>query len=99
MEQPVYKVWMMKYTDAWYKLTQEEKQAFEAKNAEALKSVGGELVMVRMCVWASDEWLGWGVEKFPNMEAAQAYAMALFALNHYQYIQSTSYLGIEMPPM
>ena len=99
MEQPIYKLWMMKYTDAWYKLSPEEQKKRLAMVEESLKKVGGEMLMMRVSVWASDEWLGWGVEKFPNMEAVQAYAMALFNMNHYQYIQGVSYLGVEMPQM
>ena len=99
MEQPVYKVWLMKYKDAWYKLSPEEQQKHLAKVEESLKKVGAELLMMRVSVWASEEWLAWGVEKYPNMAAVQQHSMNLYAMNHFQYIESTSYLGVEMPPM
>ena len=99
MDQPVYKLWLMNYKDAWYRLSPEEQQARSAKVEEALKNVGGEQLMVRVSGWASEEWMAWGVEKFPNMQAVQAHTMALFAINHFQYIESVSYLGVEMPPM
>ena len=98
MAQPVYKVWMMKYKDAWYRLSKAEQDEYSAKMAAALKQVGGELVMMRVSLWSSENWLGWGVEKFPSIEAVQQYAMLLFNMNHYQYIESSSYLGVEMPP-
>ncbi len=99
MAQPVYKVWMMKYKDAWYRLTKEEQAKFEAQVTAAMKQVGGEQLMVRICVWSTEKWLAWGVEKFPSIEAVQQHSMLLFNMNHFQYIESTSYLGMEMPPM
>ena len=98
MAQPVYKVWMMKYKDAWYKLSKEEQAKHTEQIAEALKQVGGEQIMVRVSVWSSEKWLAWGVEKFPSIEAVQQHAMILFNLNHFQYFESNSYLGMEMPP-
>jgi hypothetical protein len=99
MAQPVYKMWMSKFLPAWYGLTKEEQDKRGALIAEALKQVGGEVVMVKVTVWASEEWLAWGVERFPSIEAAQQYAMALYAMGHYKYNEAKSYLGIDMPPM
>jgi len=55
--------------------------------------------MMRVSVWASEEWLAWGVEKYPNLEAVQQHTLRLYGMNHFQYIESTSYLGVEMPQM
>ena len=99
MAQPVYKVWMSKFTSAWYDLSKEEQDKLGVKEQEAMKQVGGEQLMIRVCVWASEEWDAWGVDKFPSIEAAQQYAMVLFNMGHYKYIKAKSYLGIEMPAM
>jgi hypothetical protein len=87
----------MKYKEPWYKLTAEEQKTLMAKDEESLKQVGGELIIMRMSVWASEEWLGWGVEKYPDMEAVQKHAMNLFGMNWFQYVDSKTYLGTEMP--
>jgi hypothetical protein len=97
MAQPIYKVWMMKYKEGWYRLTKDEQAKMGAQVDEALKQVGGEQLMINVCVWSSEEWLAWGVEKFPSVEAVQQFAMLLFNMNHFQYIESKSYLGMEMP--
>ncbi|HVP21609.1 MAG TPA: hypothetical protein VMS73_07075 [Anaerolineaceae bacterium] len=99
MAQPVYKVWMMKYKDAFYKLSKDEQDKLGTAVDAALKQVGGERLMTQMCVWSTEKWLAWGVEKFPSIEAVQQYAMLLFNLNHFEYIESDSFLGVEMPPM
>jgi hypothetical protein len=97
MAQPIYKVWFAKYKEPWYKLTTEEQNKLAAQDAESLKQVGGELIMMRMSVWSSEEWLAWGVEKYPDIEAVQKHAMNLFALNWFQYVDGKTYLGTEMP--
>jgi uncharacterized protein (DUF1330 family) len=95
MAQPIYKVWMMNYTDAWYKLSPEEQNAYGAKVEQALKEVGGERLIVCVSVWSSENYLAWGVEKFPSIEAVQKFTESLLALGQYKYIQSNSYLGTE----
>jgi hypothetical protein len=97
MAQPIYKVWLMKYKEPWYKLTTEEQNKLNEQNQESLKQVGGESIMMCMSVWASEEWLGWGVEKYPNIEAVQKHTENLFNLNWFEYIESNTYLGVEMP--
>jgi hypothetical protein len=97
MAQPIYKVWLMKYKEPWYKLTTEEQNKLNEQNQESLKQVGGESIMMCMSVWASEEWLGWGVEKYPNIEAVQKHTENLFNLNWFEYIESSTYLGVEMP--
>ena len=99
MAQPIYKVWFMKYKEPWYKLTTEEQNKLVAKNAESLKQLGAEVVMMRVCLWSSEEWIAWGVEKYPDIEAVQKHAMSLFSLKWFQYVESKTYLGVEMPQM
>jgi hypothetical protein len=97
MGKPIYKVWLGKYKVAWYELSPEEKQKHSEKLLQALAEAGGEEVITCMSVWSSENYLGWGVEKFPDIEAAQKHAELLMELNHYKYIESTSYLGTEFP--
>ncbi len=97
MAQPIYKVWMAKYTESWFKLSKEEQEKQNVKVGEALKQVGGEAVILCVSLWSSENWTMWGVEKFPGIEAVQQHTMLLFDLNHFNYIESTSYLGTELP--
>ena len=97
MSKPIYKVWLGKYTEAWYELSPEEQQKYSEGSVQALAEAGGEAVITCMSVWSSENYLGWGVEKFPDIEAAQKHADLLWEMNHYKYIESTSYLGTEIP--
>jgi hypothetical protein len=68
-----------------------------AQNDESLKQVGAEEVVFCNSLWSSEEWLGWGVEKYPDIEAVQKHADTLFRINWFEYMESKTYLGVEMP--
>jgi hypothetical protein len=97
MAQPIYKVFIMKYKEPWYKLTTEEQNKLFAQGEEALKQVGAESIIMCVSFWSSEEWLGWGVEKYPDIEAVQKHAETLYNLKWFEYIESNTYLGTEMP--
>ncbi|OGN94760.1 MAG: hypothetical protein A2Z71_05945 [Chloroflexi bacterium RBG_13_50_21] len=97
MSEPIYKVYLMKYKESWYKLTAEEQNKLMEKGAEALKQVGAESIIMCISFWSSEEWLGWGVEKYPDIEAVLKHAEVLYDLKWFEYIEAKSYLGTEMP--
>jgi hypothetical protein len=88
---------MLRYKDAWYKLSSEEQNELMAKNVESRKQLGVEGILICNSVWASEEWLGWGVEKYPDIEAVQKHAEFLISLNWFDYIESKTLLGTEFP--
>ena len=97
MAQPVYSVWLAKSKDAYYKLSHEERNKLFAKVMQALKEVGGETLIFCNSAWSSENYQNWGVEKFPDIEAVQKHAQLLSELDWFNYIESTSYLGTELP--
>jgi hypothetical protein len=97
MAQPIYKVFFMKYKEPFYKLTTEEQNKLQAQGEAALKQVGAERIVACMSFWTNEQWLGWGVEKYPDIEAVQKHAMALYDLKWFEYFDSITYLGTEMP--
>ena len=44
MAQPVYKLWLFRFTEAWYQLSPEEQQRLLVLGEEALAQVGGRAV-------------------------------------------------------
>ncbi len=97
MAQPIYKIFMFKPTEAWYQLTEQQKNKLKAQLGEALKKVGGKEVVLCFSGWNSEHYLGWGVEQFPDIEAVQKHHALLVGLNWFRYAESNSYLGTEMP--
>jgi len=97
MAQPIYKVWLAKPKDAYYKLSLEERDKMQKKAEEALKKVGAETVVGCYSGWCSENWLVFGVEKFPDLETVRKYSQLLLEMDWFNYLESTSYLGTETP--
>ncbi len=95
MAQPVYKLWMAKWSEAWYQLSEDEQQQFLTKSQEALEQVGGKTIILCNSLWAAEPWFAWGVEQFPDIEALQKHIELLNEFNHFRYLESRTVLGTE----
>jgi hypothetical protein len=93
MAGPIYKLWMFKYTDAWYQLSEEEQSDFLAKLREAYEKVGGKMVIACNSTWSSEQWTAFGLDEFPDIDAVQEFTELLNEYDHFRYIESISVLG------
>ena len=66
----IYKLWMFKPTEAWYQLSKEERDNLANKIDEDLEKVGGKRWITCTPTWSTERWLLFGVEEFPDIEAA-----------------------------
>ena len=89
---------MGRRSEAWFQLSKEEQDGFEAKLNEALEKVGAKRPILCDTNWSSDQWLFAGIEEFPNIEAVQNYTAAVSELNLFRYVEATSVLGTKMEP-
>jgi hypothetical protein len=96
MAQPIYKLFMGRFLEAWYQLSEEEQNSLIAKLDEALEKVGAKRPILCDSSWSSDQWLVAGVEEFPNIEAVQNYMATLDELNWFRYCESINVLGTKM---
>lgn len=97
MTKPIFKVYLFRPTEAWYQLSEQEKNKVKKQLAEALNKVDGKEVVTCFSGWNSEQYMGWGVEQFPNIEAVQKHHMLLEEINWFRYAHSDSYLGTPMP--
>ncbi len=97
MAEPIYKMFRVGGKEAWYQLSKEEQDAMFAKVDEARQSVGGKVVISCDSSWASEQWLFWGVEEFPSLEAVQEFTRRLIELNWFRYVESDILLGSALP--
>ena len=97
MAKPIYKVFLGRPTEAMYQLSQEEQNSLMAKVSETLEKVGGKPVVVCDSSWASEQWLFFGVEVYPDIEAVQKSTELLNELNWFRYMEAMTVLGTEMP--
>jgi hypothetical protein len=99
MAGPIYKLWMLKLTEAWYQLSEEEQNNHLARINEALEKAGGKTIITCSSAWSSEEWQGFGLEEFPDIEAVQKHTeVLLMELDHYRYMECTSLLGTKWEP-
>jgi hypothetical protein len=96
MPQPIYKLFMARFLEPWYQLSQEEQNSLVAKLNEALEKVGGKRPILCNSSWSSDQWSFAGMEEFPNIEAVQKYMAALQELKWFRYCEGTNVLGTKL---
>src|SRR5262245_21635739 len=97
MAGPIYKMFHARWTEAWYQLSQEQRDALFAKMEETGKRLGAKQVLICDSSWNSEKWLFWGVEEYPSMEALQEYSNCLVELNWFRYCDSEILLGSAVP--
>ena len=98
MAGPIYKFYQVTATEAWYQLSEEKQNAHMAKTREALKKIGGKEILACTPTWSNEQWMIFGVEEFPDIDAVQNYTAMLTQLGHFRYAKSTSMLGVKWPP-
>ena len=97
MAGPVYKMFHARWTEAWYQLSQEQRDAMFAKMTETGERLGAKQVVVCDASWNAEKWLFWGVEEYPNIEAVQEYAKLLDEINWFRYCESETMMGTAAP--
>ena len=98
MAKPIYKMFMGRFSEAWYQLSQEEQTSLIGKVDGALEKVGGKQGLLCDASWTSEEWPAFGVEEFPDIEAVQQHAKLLSELNWYRYVETRTLLGTVWEP-
>lgn len=96
MAKPIYKLFMFRNIEAYYQLSQDERNELLGKLDAAFKKVGGKRLLFCDSSWSSEQWPIFGVEQFPDIEAVQQYSEALNELNLSRYLESMSVLGTEL---
>lgn len=98
MPGPIYKLYMMRMKEAWYQLSEEEQNSLGAKVTDALEKAGGKSLIVCNTAWSSEQWLSFGIEEFPDVEAVQKLSEGHMEVDWYRYVESVSMLGTKWEP-
>ena len=96
MSKPIYKLYLMNVKEAGYQLSEAEREELMAKMNASFDAVGGEQIIGCDCIWSSEPWLSFGVQKYPDIEAAQKHAADLAELGWYRYVDAMTVLGTEV---
>ena len=95
----IYKLWMTRgHTEAKRQLSKEEWADIRTEREEVIKKVGGKNIVIAYTRWCSDEWVAFGVDEFPNIEALQEATGLWEKMDLFRYYDSVSLLGSEWRP-
>ena len=83
------------YTEAWYRLTEEEREERWAKVQEVDKQAGAKWVIACDSRWADEGVQHWAVLEYPNMAAYQKKVAELEKLEWWRYWKARTILGTE----
>lgn len=93
-KKPIIRLMFAKVKEAFYKLTDEEKQEFMLKDRENWEKLGCKILMMIDCRWSNEKWDYIGVEEWPTLEALEKRAKFEFEeLQKFRYAEAKTYLG------
>lgn len=92
-KKPVIKIWFAKIKEAYFRLSEEERNSIESKRVKKFEELGGKLLVGGTPYWSNEEWAVFGVEEFPDVEAVQEYAEFMIGLGWLRYFESKTYLA------
>ena len=94
MAGPICKVWLAKPGEAFYALSDAERDAAFAQDQAAIQATGGRTVLVCDSAWSNEQWPSWGIEVFPDLEGHLQYVQTQKKLNWFRYfLRSKALLG------
>ena len=97
-KKPIIKVYLWRPREAWLRLSDEERKELNDKVEKNLEQVGGKTIVTCMSYWSDEEWVMFGVEEFPDIEAVQEHAQFLVeTYNSLRYSEAKTYLGTRWP--
>lgn len=93
MEGPIYKFFRVRWSEAYYQLSPAERGQLMQKIEGIGKQFGVKSIILCNTCWNDEQWLGFGLEEFPDMETVHKHNLALVEADWYRYIHSETMLG------
>jgi hypothetical protein len=94
MAGPICKVWLAKLGEAFYALSDAERDAALAQDQAALQAAGGRTVLACDSAWSNEHWPNWGFEVSPGLEGHLQYVEVQKKRNWFRYmLRSKTLLG------
>jgi hypothetical protein len=98
MSKPIYKLFVSRKLDTWYKLSPYDQQQLIRKLDEAFERAGGKRPILLNTSWHSDRWHVSGVEEFPDIESVENYMNELKEMGWSRFCESKNILGTDYHP-
>ncbi len=96
MSRQIYKLCLIRgYTEAYYQLTKEEKNAFWEKLSAEISGAGASMDGPYFdCRWSNDRYLTWFTMKYPDLDSALADSHGAEKVGLFRYLVSETILGL-----
>lgn len=97
MSEPIYVLIIGKgYTEAWYRLTDEEQAELWSKVMELDALAGAEWHIVCDSRWADEDVYHWAVVEYPDLKGYQERVKKLESLEWWRYFSAKTILGTKI---
>jgi hypothetical protein len=95
MSEKIYQLYLSKgYTEAYFQLSAEAKQALWQRAEERVASQGGKFLISCRSRWCDETYQGWGVIEFPDIKAVQRVAELDEQDAFFRYVKTRTLLGL-----
>jgi chlorite dismutase len=95
MGKKIYAVALGRMKEAWYQLSEEERQEGMAKIGKWREQDGVRTVISCDSTWATHQWEWFSVTEFPDIEAVQRHAAHCAEVDWLRYMDVTTTLGTK----
>jgi hypothetical protein len=96
MDEPIYKMFVNRYREAWYQLSDEERMGFFEKYRKAFQELGIKSVVFLDTSWSTEEWDDGGINEFPNIQAVMQLTKLQSEWNWHKYVDTKVVLGTKI---
>jgi len=96
MEGPVYKFFRIRMTEAWYQLSEEERNGILAQEAEIRAKLGVTNLAWCNSGWNNERWELFGIHEYPDMDTMRKHYDGMVSKGMFRYMDSETMLGTKV---
>ena len=96
MSQPIHMLYLIKRKEAWYQLSDEEKNFITKQTLEATTKAGGKRLIICDATWSSGDCEFFELTEFPEISAVQKRIELYEQINIFRYYEISTILGTAL---
>ena len=96
MDKPIYKIFLNRYRDAWYQLSDEERTNLMDRADKDFQELGIKTVVLCDTSWDTEEWDFAGVAEYPDIEAVLQLRKRQDEVGWFRYFDAKAVLGTKL---
>ena len=96
MDKPIYKIFLNRFRDAWYQLSDEERTNLMARADKDFQELGIKTVVLCDTSWDTEEWDFAGVAEYPDIEAVMQLRKRQDEVGWFRYFDAKAVLGTKL---